>query len=258
MDLEQHKPVELLPDRTAATLARWLQAHPEVEIITRDRANDYIEGASQGAPQARQVADCFHLLQNVRELLQRLLERHQAALRVVATIAAPPPAGEGSPTAAPANAAQPPLPVLTVASPLAVKETKAEQERAAHRTQRLARYQQVRALHASGLSQRAIVRQLGLSKDTVCSFLRADQFPERATRRIATKLDPFLPYLRQQLAAGQDNALQLWRESTGPARLSRFTWPCFTLGRTASASLSTPIADHTQTETVWETTPGCA
>src|SRR3712207_1145272 len=65
----------------ADTLAEWLQAHPGVEIISRDRAKEYADGASRGAPTAIQVADRFHLLQNLREALQRFLEHHQALLR---------------------------------------------------------------------------------------------------------------------------------------------------------------------------------
>lgn len=94
-----------------------------------------------------------------------------------------------------------------------VQPTKASLQREAHRNQRLARYQQVRALHAEGLSQRGIARQLHMSIHVVRHFLQADRFPERATRRpVASKLDPFLPFLEQQLAAGHDNALHLWRE----------------------------------------------
>jgi transposase len=216
VDLERHQPVDLLSDRTAATLARWLQEHPGVELITRDRANDYMEGASRGAPAAVQVTDRFHLLQNVRETLQKLLERHQAAL-CAATRCEPTPAfplvphmsTEETLIASP----RPPTAIVAVAPSAPVRETKAAQQRALHRSQRLARYQQVRALHAAGLSQRAIVRQLGFSCHVVRHFVQADQFPERATRRpVASKLDPFLPYLRQQLAVGHDNAMQLWRD----------------------------------------------
>jgi transposase len=81
VDLDRHQPIDLLPDRSAATFEKWLNDHPGVEVIARDRASDYADGAMRGAPDAVQVADRFHLLQNVREMLQRLLERHQSALQ---------------------------------------------------------------------------------------------------------------------------------------------------------------------------------
>ncbi|NJN47767.1 MAG: ISL3 family transposase [Candidatus Competibacteraceae bacterium] len=221
VDLERHKPVDLLPDRTAATLERWLKEHPGVEIITRDRANDYAEGASRGAPDAIQVADRFHLLQNVREMLQRLLDRHQAALRAAAmaeqadnsagvTLTAAPEPPADSHRSPFVNHATHPL-SLEKAAPAATLP-KAERQRQIRRAQRLERYQNVRELHKAGVSQRAIARQLDMSFRTVRAFVKADQFPERATPRPrASKLDPFLPYLRQQLAAGGDNGMQLWR-----------------------------------------------
>lgn len=234
VDLERHQPVDLLPDRTAATLERWLKDHPGVEIITRDRANDYAEGASHGVPDAIQVAGAprarFHLLQNVRECLQRLLERHQAALRAATAAARTEPTAAATSTAAPELLADhQPSPSVTHASDstslaqaaLPAKLPKAEQQRQLHRTQRLGRYQTVRNLSRAGMSQRAIARHLEMSIHTVRTFVKADgeagakrhQFPERATRRkVASKLDPFLPYLRQQLAAGEDNAMQLWRD----------------------------------------------
>src|SRR5262249_42136728 len=61
-DLERRRPVDLLPERSADSFAMWLKAHPGVEIISRDRGDEYIKGASQGAPRAVQVADRFHLL----------------------------------------------------------------------------------------------------------------------------------------------------------------------------------------------------
>lgn len=85
VDLEQHRVIDLLPDRESETLQRWLEAHPTVEVVTRDRWWAYSRGASDGAPHAKQVTDRWHLLRNLRETLERLLLRvarqlrHQAA-----------------------------------------------------------------------------------------------------------------------------------------------------------------------------------
>ena len=75
MDLERRQVADLLPDRRADTTARWLQAHPEIEVISQDRCGLSAVGAAQGAPKARQVADRFHLIQNLREVIERQLSR---------------------------------------------------------------------------------------------------------------------------------------------------------------------------------------
>ena len=83
VDLERRQPVALLPDREGDTFAQWLQRHPGVEVITRDRAKAYAEGARHGAPKATQVADRFHLFQNVAETLTQLFNRHSPAFKSV-------------------------------------------------------------------------------------------------------------------------------------------------------------------------------
>jgi len=81
VDLERRQVVDLLPDRTAETLAQWLQEHPTIEVVSRDRSPTYAEGIMQGAPQAVQVADRWHLLKNLSEVVVRSLQGEYAAIR---------------------------------------------------------------------------------------------------------------------------------------------------------------------------------
>ena len=213
VDLERHQPIDLLPDRSSDTLANWLQNHSGVEIISRDRSSEYADGATRGAPDAVQVADRFHLLQNLREALQRVLEQHSAALQAVQL----PASAESLPQA------QSPDPVVTLADASSGAPSTAQAHAPAprnrrerlqeeRRERRYERYTQVRELHARGMSIHEIARQMALSRQTVRRFLRADQFPEQGQRRPGrSKLERFVPYLGEQLAAGNDNGAALWR-----------------------------------------------
>jgi transposase len=82
-DLEHNQPIALLPDRTAETLAAWLGAHPGVEILSRDRSKTYRRGMNEGAPEAIQVADRFHLMQNLEETLEKVFKGEAQALKIV-------------------------------------------------------------------------------------------------------------------------------------------------------------------------------
>jgi transposase len=75
VDLERRLPIDLLPDREAETLSMWLKAHPSIEIITRDRSKTYASGIVDGAPEATQIADRWHLLKNLHETVEKLLKR---------------------------------------------------------------------------------------------------------------------------------------------------------------------------------------
>jgi hypothetical protein len=117
VDLETHQVVDLLPDDQRATITAWLQAHPGVEVISRDRSGPFALAATEGAPQAQQVADRFHLLQNLTQTLQRVFERHSGQLEAVRTRAPDSgnPAMPPDPSAAPARPApentRPPAPI---------------------------------------------------------------------------------------------------------------------------------------------------
>src|SRR5258708_383157 len=71
VDLEQRHPVDLLLGSDEEVLKTWLQEHPGVEVISRDRGVNYLNGATKGAPQAQQVLDRWHLCKNVGEVLQK-------------------------------------------------------------------------------------------------------------------------------------------------------------------------------------------
>jgi transposase len=81
VDLERRRPIDLLPDRESATFSAWLKAHPGIEIVSRDRSQAYAAGITEGAPGSAQVADRFHLLMNVREVLKKCLLRQHRQLR---------------------------------------------------------------------------------------------------------------------------------------------------------------------------------
>lgn len=97
VDVETRRPVDLLPDREATTVAAWLAECPGIEVVCRDRAPFFAEGASTGASTAVQVADRFHLWRNLGETAERCVSRHRSCLRTPFTVP-----GSESVTTAPA------------------------------------------------------------------------------------------------------------------------------------------------------------
>jgi transposase len=212
VDMEEHRPLDLLLGREAAPLAEWLGEHSAVETICRDRAGAYADGARQGAPDAIQVADRWHLLKNLGEALERLMRRHHPALTQVARtlteqarVAALQAIEADSSDAFPAQPSS--------AAGVLPCQTRTQQDQQQRRDRRLARYEAVLDLHRQGLGVRAIARQMHIGRRVVRQYLAAPSFPERAPngpRR--TLLTPYEPYLRMRWEAGCQNAATLWRE----------------------------------------------
>ncbi len=207
VDLERHRPIDLLADRSADSVTAWLLAHPGVDLISRDRAGAYADAARRGAPKAVQVADRYHLVANLRDALQKLLDRKRTSL---------PTLEETTSVADPLAASTSQQAVKAVAQTEHEQEsstTRAEAIRQLRRSKRYERYQAVVALHQQGLGARTIARQVGISRNTVRSYLAAETFPEQGLRsKRRSLLDPYLPYLRERWDAGCQNAAQLQQE----------------------------------------------
>jgi transposase len=80
VNLDLHRVVDLLPDRAADSFSEWLQRHPGIVTISRDRCGIYAEGATLGAPQSQQIADRFHLVLNLSATMERVLEERSRQL----------------------------------------------------------------------------------------------------------------------------------------------------------------------------------
>lgn len=192
IDMATHRPVDVLASRTAGTFAAWLRQHPEVRLICRDRAGCFRDGACAGAPQARQVADIWHVLHNLAETVERIVGRHRADLRE------PLPTWAGAAPAVQTAAGE--LDIHGRPRPLVLRTCE--------------RYQQVHERIERGDSLRAIARELHLSRGTVLRFAEAADAEElliAATHR-PSLIDDCRLYLRQRWLEGCTNASALARE----------------------------------------------
>jgi transposase len=201
VDLERRQPVALLPDRTAETVAQWLQMHPGVEVIARDRSAAYADGARQGAPAATQVADRFHLLQNLREALNQVFSTHSQALEAVNAL------GHQQPVPLPDGAMAVPVPPHDIPLP-------AQQRAVQRQARRQALHTQVWALHRQGWTAPAIAQHVGMSLRTVQRDLQRATFTGRKRRsdRGESGLNPYKPYLLERWNAGCYTAMRLFRD----------------------------------------------
>jgi transposase len=205
VDQEAHRPIELLPNREAVTLRTWLRGHPEVEIITRDRSLAYAEAARSGAPQATQVADRFHVLQNLREAVERTLIKRHSVLRQAAQ--------EMSPRYQTEQMLKAEGLIESISDRDAPVDQKAQALSQQRRARRMAKYEEVKQLTQQGLTIRQIAQHLGAHRRTIRNFLRAGSFPERQTPKPrATLMDPFVGHLKKRWEEGCHNGAQLYRE----------------------------------------------
>src|SRR2546425_1255023 len=160
VNLESHRVVDLLPDREAETAVQWMRQQPDLFVVSRDRGGEYASAAREGAPQAVQCADRFHIVKNLTEAFQVLLARCQAEI-----LAEQKQNESGSD--------EQKTPVISIEEWRAPEPAYVEKVRLARRVGRYARYQQVVELRQQGMKPQAIAQQLGLSGRTVQRWLAA-------------------------------------------------------------------------------------
>jgi transposase len=202
VDRERHHPSDVLPDANAETFAAWVQEHPGITIISRDRAGNFAEGAHSGAPQAIQVADRWHLFGNLGDALQRLLEQPPAALREATQ-------QEDAHTD---DERQAPLVIPPVVE--ATRETFTPPGDEAPLTQREQRFRDVRSRHADGWNYSQIARDLHITIRTVKRYILSGELPKRGAplRRLSSSVTPYLAYLERRWHQGCQNKTQRWQE----------------------------------------------
>jgi len=211
VNLETHRLIDVLPDRTVATVSAWLAAHPDIEVISRDRASDYASAATIGAPQALQVCDRWHLLRNLSEYVTTFLARMRAQIRKASHSLAPPREkdpledqrkleGEAAESTRQARLQE-----------CRARKTVREQVKEARAAQRLDQYQQVLELRGQGLSSNEIAPRVGISARTVREWL-AQGIETQPRRRRPSPLDAYASYLRRRWEEGCQNGERLYEE----------------------------------------------
>lgn len=205
VDLETHRPVDLLPDRTVDIVKKWLLEHPGVEIISRDRSPIYIEAINLGASKAIQVADRWHLLHNLVETIERTLNRRYKVLQVAfrKTI-------EDRTKTENAVEKCPPI-----SSERNISLTRYEKQRQQMREKRHAQFEEIHQMKQNGLSIRAISRTLCIGREKVRKNLANEQPPEYKRQRQKTILTPYWTHLEQRWISGCQNGMTLWKEIRG-------------------------------------------
>ncbi len=193
VDLERSQPFDVLPDRDAQTVGAWLNYHPGIEVVARDRAGAYADGVRSGAPEAVQVTDRWHLLRNLGDALAKLLDRHHGDLRAAAVAAA-----EGVQDTRPASDVfSAPAPEPPVSDRHVVRRD---------------RFNEAMALHGQGWPVRRIARAVGANRQTVQGWLRSGQLPTWRQQRRSSTVDRHAGHLDRRWNEGCHNAAQLWRE----------------------------------------------
>jgi transposase len=206
VNLDAHCICDLLPDRTTETATHWMLAHPEIDVVSRDRSSEYAAAIRQGAPHATQVADRFHMYKNLVEAVELTLARCRTEIRKAVAATRAEEAALVEPLRIPSE-------VVSIENWRPDLGPDFERKRQMRRRQRLDRYQQVMDLHAHGVSHAEIARRVGITVPTVEHWLNAGTFPEhKGHRKRKSPFDPYAAYVLQRWEQGCHNGIHLYQE----------------------------------------------
>ena len=219
VDLETRQVVDVLPTRSAKVLSAWLEQHPKVAVVARDRQGLYAQGARRGAPGAVQVADRFHLIRNLREAVERALAVQRPHLRLSAGKEVPPPPSfkkkEGR--------------LIVVRSAVAQKEAETVRQR---RQEKLELFQAVKQMQAAGMRVNEMARHLGVNRRRLDKWVRLEELPERSRMQPRPGMaESFRDYLRHRWEQGCRHGRTLLAEIRqlgyigGPSQLAKLLSP---------------------------------
>jgi len=191
VDLEKRRIVQLLADRSVETSQAWLRKHPEIDLVSRDRGKIFREAATDGAPQAKQVVDRFHLQKNFAEALEKFFRKQERALK---------------------KATQRSTGKTRSAEETAVPEKVARERRARHR-QRVSIHKRIWKLYRQGYHKEQIAQLVGVSSRRVYRALEQETPPPpRRRSRSSSIVDPYLSYLTSRWNQGCHNVTRLYEE----------------------------------------------
>jgi transposase len=184
VDLEHNKPIALLPDRSKPTVAQWLKRYPTITIVARDRSKEFAAAITEALPEAKHVADRWHVAKNLTEHLDKVVSARWKQLT---------------------KAVDEPAPSEAVPAPRPLRRPRQAPGEA--------RYQQMLALREAGLPTRSIARRLGVGARTIRRWVSQEHGPyagRREPRR--SSLDWSTQYLHDRWEAGEYNGTVLWEE----------------------------------------------
>ena len=191
VDLEKRRVVQLLADRCVETSKAWLRKHPEIDLVSRDRGKIFREAATEGAPQAKQAVDRFHLQKNFAEALEKFFRKQERALK---------------------KATQRSTGKTRSAEETAVPEKVARERRARHR-QRVSIHKRIWKLYRQGCHKEQIAQLVGVSSRRVYRALEQETPPPpRRRSRSSSIVDPYLSYLTSRWNQGCHNVTRLYEE----------------------------------------------